>query len=52
MRLCDSGHDEICFEGRKCPVCEKIDEIDKLETQNGVLYQRIEDLELEKEEDA
>lgn len=26
MNLCSNNHDEICFEGRKCPLCEKIDE--------------------------
>lgn len=26
MNLCSDNHDEICFEGRKCPFCEKIDE--------------------------
>ena len=24
MELCSSGHDEVCFEGRQCPVCEAI----------------------------
>ena len=22
MNLCSDGHDEVCFEGRYCPVCE------------------------------
>jgi len=22
MTLCDDGHEEICYEGRNCPVCE------------------------------
>ena len=28
MNLCDSNHDEICFEGRDCPLCSKIEEKD------------------------
>jgi DNA repair exonuclease SbcCD ATPase subunit len=26
MNLCSSKHDEICYEGRECPVCELIKE--------------------------
>jgi hypothetical protein len=22
MNLCSSGHDEVCYEGRTCPVCD------------------------------
>jgi uncharacterized coiled-coil protein SlyX len=28
MNLCNYKHDEICFEGRKCPFCEKIAELE------------------------
>jgi len=31
MDICSSGHDEICFEGRKCPLCELIKEIEDLQ---------------------
>lgn len=24
MNLCSSGHEEICYESRQCPVCEII----------------------------
>lgn len=24
LNLCDSGHQEVCFEGRDCPVCVEI----------------------------
>ena len=43
MNLCDHGHEEVCFEGRNCPVCEKIEEIMELEKQ-------IDDLKLQLEE--
>jgi hypothetical protein len=28
MNLCNDNHDEICHEGRYCPVCEVIKEKD------------------------
>ena len=24
MNLCNDGHDEVCYESRTCPACEKI----------------------------
>lgn len=24
MNLCDDGHDEVCYEGRQCPVCDAL----------------------------
>lgn len=29
MNLCEDGHDEICFTGHKCPLCEKVSELDR-----------------------
>lgn len=29
MNLCSYNHEEICFEGRKCPLCETISEKDQ-----------------------
>lgn len=26
MELCSSGHDEVCYTGKNCPVCYYIDE--------------------------
>jgi hypothetical protein len=31
MYLCDSKHEEVCYEGRYCPVCDARDEIKDLE---------------------
>ncbi len=37
MNLCNAKHDEICFNGRECPLCEmldgKNDDINDLENQ-------------------
>jgi len=29
MELCSDDHQEICFEGRSCPLCDAISEKDK-----------------------
>lgn len=35
MQLCDDGHEEICFETKKCPVCILIEKYeDKIEELN------------------
>lgn len=26
MNLCSDKHDEVCYEGRRCPVCDMRDE--------------------------
>lgn len=31
MELCSSGHEEICYNSRKCPLCLEIDEKESLE---------------------
>ena len=41
MSLCDSDHAEVCFEGRKCPVCELIENKDAEITERD---ERIEEL--------
>jgi len=28
MNLCSEKHDEVCFEGRDCPVCEMINDME------------------------
>ena len=52
MNLCSEGHDEVCFEGTECPVCDQInciagleDEINSLEVLRDKLNDRIEELE-------
>jgi len=29
MNLCSHAHDEICFEGRQCPFCDKLAELSR-----------------------
>jgi hypothetical protein len=44
MNLCSEGHDEICYEGRNCPLCEKIEEIKAYEEQIDDLFVQIDKL--------
>jgi hypothetical protein len=41
MYLCSNNHDEVCFEGRKCPACnmreDLQDSIGELKTENASL---------------
>jgi polyhydroxyalkanoate synthesis regulator phasin len=51
MYLCDSDHEEVCYEGRECPVCKIIEEYDEqitdLEKDVERLESQVEDLEKE-----
>jgi HAMP domain-containing protein len=33
MDLCDDGHEEVCYEGRGCPMCDKQEEVERLQTE-------------------
>jgi len=33
MNLCCDGHEEVCFEGRKCPCCEVLAQLKAAEEQ-------------------
>jgi len=52
MNLCSDNHDEICYEGRYCPLCDMRDELDEsiteLEREINDLRNTITDLEREK----
>lgn len=49
MNLCSNGHDEVCFEDRKCPVCvmeaEMQRKLDNMGDENNTLLDTIRDLE-------
>ncbi len=40
MKLCSNDHDEVCFDGWKCPVCDREDEMEALK-------KRVDELEIE-----
>jgi len=48
MTLCDNNHVEICFESRKCPLCEMRDDKDG---EINLLNAKIEDLEQQLEDE-
>lgn len=49
MNLCSDDHEEVCYEGRRCPVCEAVSdknrEIERLEMENDNLQDQVKDLE-------
>ena len=45
MDICDSGHDEVCYNSRHCPVCEEQAKVTKLELDIEKLEEEIKDLE-------
>lgn len=46
MEICSVGHDEVCFEGVHCPMCDlKMNYDDKI----AELMQQIDEMEIEKE---
>lgn len=49
MNLCDHKHDEICFDGRTCPICVQIAD---LELDVERLQDELADTKLELEEAA
>jgi cell division protein FtsB len=53
MHLCSRRHEEVCYEGKYCPVCELLDQVEQFERENSDLRLMIEALEkeIEKVED-
>jgi len=49
VELCSDKHEEVCFEGKTCPVCEMRDDmqrsIDDLEKKNVNLKDEVTELE-------
>ena len=43
MNLCSNGHNEVCYESRSCPVCDKMEEIKDLENQIEKLQGEVEE---------
>ena len=47
MDICNHGHDEVCYDGFTCPVCEmeekKDEEIEKLENKISELESELEE---------
>lgn len=37
MNLCNSNHDEVCYEGKECPCCELNSQISSLEDEVSTL---------------
>ncbi len=54
MNLCSDNHEEVCFEGRKCPACEiaaeKDRELERIGNANNDLCDEIHELKQQLEE--
>ena len=44
MTLCHENHDDVCYECSKCPVCERIKEIDRLDARVSELEGEVQDI--------
>lgn len=51
MKLCEESHDLICYDGRSCPLCEAIQNldnaesnIDELKEEKQMAYDKIDEL--------
>jgi len=45
MYLCSDGHEEVCFEGRDCPVCEAMEELEATQKELSDLTDSLANLE-------
>lgn len=51
MRLCDNRHEEVCYEGMQCPVCDELSTIRELNRKVEDLQAEINDHVCEQEEE-
>jgi hypothetical protein len=49
MKICADKHDEICFEGRNCPFCDYITDMELQLKEAGEEIQKLEEALKEKE---
>ena len=47
MELCSDGHDEVCYESHKCPVCEAHETLTARKDKIYDLEKKIDELEAE-----
>ena len=45
LHTCDDGHDDVCYEVRDCPVCDKKKDLDAANEEIETLKKKIEELE-------
>lgn len=45
MDLCSSNHEKICYNSKRCPVCDLKEEVAEFEKENSELKVRIEEIE-------
>ena len=47
MRLCNDGHDEVCYEGYNCPACNVLRDKEHLQEEVQDLKSEIDELKAE-----
>jgi hypothetical protein len=50
MNICSDGHDEVCHEGRECPACKALAELDRYVNDLREANSRIAELEADRDE--
>lgn len=50
MNLCDDGHDEVCYESKRCPVCVEMVKISEIDVKLQDMCDEVERLTEELEE--
>lgn len=45
MYLCSENHEEICHESRNCPLCEKIEDLEKANDEISKLNKELSEME-------
>lgn len=46
MKLCNSGHEEVCYKSKNCPVCEALETVREQEIRIKSLEQQLDEMEL------
>jgi len=42
--MCSNSHDEVCYDSRNCPVCDKQNELDAANYEIAELQKQVDDL--------
>ena len=45
MKICDDGHDEVCYEERLCPACKLVADLEAAQSEIENLKEEITELE-------
>lgn len=49
MNICGNGHEEVCYEGHRCPACELLDTILEIQKENEKLERELDNVRAERD---